>query len=328
MREIYGSAWTVIAWLGEEQDNSDTAIRLVQSLSDVNPERGEELAERLLDDPEYLGDGCWIALQDLMNRPYWYRLWIIQELVLGSPALVLRCGDSFINWKDFCQGIGLLFDYLWMVKDCLLRYEIFKRNNIADRPTEWLTTSLHLVHKDLWVLSHCEEQGKSHLRFDSLLNVANSANSMDARGKVYGLAGLMDPVIARQLVPNYKSPPPVVYASVAKAFILTYRNLNPLREGNPWSRFNTPSWAADWTWNGRLRHRNPEKDDLWGPFWTRKGLHEWLKPRPHIVPVEKHLRRYHSLTAICISHVVDSSSTRLQAYLLEERGISSGRKAP
>lgn len=271
MREIYGGAWTVIAWLGEEQDNSDAAIRLVQSLSDTNPEHGEQLAERLLGDPEYLGDGCWIALQDLMNRPYWYRLWIIQELVLGSSALVLRCGDSFIDWTDFCQGIGLLYDYLWTVKDSLLHYEIYKRNSLAHRPTVWLTTSLHLVHQDLWALSLCEEQGKSHLRFDRLLNVANSAKSMDARDKVYGLVGLMDPVIARQLVPNYETPPSVVYASVAKIFILTYDNLDPLREGNPWSHLDTPSWAADWTWNGRLRHRSPEKNDLWGPFWTRKG---------------------------------------------------------
>ncbi|CZR69106.1 uncharacterized protein PAC_19007 [Phialocephala subalpina] len=280
MREIYGGAWTVMAWLGEEQDNSDKAIRLVQSLSDTDPERGEELAEMLLDDPEYLGDGCWIALQDLLNRPYWYRLWIIQELVLGSSALVLRCGDSFINWTTFCQGIGILFDYLWTVKDSLLHYEIYKRSDFPNRPTEWLTTSLHLVHQDLWALSHCEEQGRAHLRFDRLLNVANSTNSRDPRDKVYGLIGLMDPIIAAQLVPNYESPPSKVYASVAKIFVLTYANLDPLREGNPWSCFGTPSWAADWTWGGRLRNRSPEKTDLWGPFWTRKGPVRMAEPAP------------------------------------------------
>jgi hypothetical protein len=277
MRDIYGGAWTVIAWLGEERDNSDQALELVQTLSDLKPGHGEELAARLSEDPEFLGHGCWMALHDLMNRPYWYRLWIIQELVLGSSALVLRCGDSFMDWTSFCRGIGFMFDYLWMVKDTLLFYEVEKNDRTGTRSRLWLTTSMHLVHQDLWALSHCEEQGRAHLRFDRLLNVANSAQSRDVRDKVYGLVGLMDPTVAKQLSPNYESPPAQVHASVAKIFILTYGNLEPLREGNPWSYAGTPSWAADWDWNGRLRHKSPEKNDLMGPYWTKKGTPELVE---------------------------------------------------
>ncbi|KUJ10846.1 HET-domain-containing protein [Mollisia scopiformis] len=278
MREIYGGAWTVIAWLGEEQDDSDEAFKLVQTLSEVDVDHGEQLAAKLLDHPEYLGFGCWVALRDLMSKPYWYRLWIIQELVLGSSSLVLRCGNHFITWTSFCQGIVILYDYLWTVKNNLLSYELCHLDITENKPRQWLTTSLHLVHQDLWALSHCEEQGRAHLPFDRLLNVANSANSRDARDKVYGLVGMMDPIIAKQIVPNYESPPAVIYASVAKTFIETYNNLEPLREGNPWSWYNTPSWTADWTWDGRLRHRNPQKNDLWGPFWTRKGPPEMIEP--------------------------------------------------
>lgn len=273
MRDIYGDAWTVIAWLGEEGENSSKAMQLVQSLADTNPEDGEQLAARLMADPNCLGTGCWTALDDFMYREYWYRLWIIQELVLGSSALVLRCGDYFLEWTTFCWGVGFLFDHLWTVKDSLLLYEIHGRGHAGSRATVWSTTSLHLVRQDLWALSQYEEQGRGHLGFSRLLNVANSANSRDDRDKVYGLVGMMDPIIAKQLVPNYRAHPAEVFASVAKIFILTERSLDPLREGNPWSQTYTPSWAADWTWNGRLRHRNPEKY-LWGPFWTHKG-------RPH-----------------------------------------------
>lgn len=277
MRDIYGGAWRVIAWLGEERDNSDQALTLVQTLADLKPEFGEELAERLAEDPELLGRGSWTALHDLMNRPYWYRLWIIQELVLGSSALVLRCGDSFMDWTSFCRGIGFLFDYLWTVKDELLFYELEKSDPSRTRGRQWLTTSLHLVHTDLWSLSHYEEQGRAHLRFDRLLNVANSAQSRDPRDKIYGLVGLMDPTIAVQILPNYHSSLAMVHAAVAKLFILTYGNLEPLREGNPWSYTNTPSWAADWGWNGRLRHKSPEKNDLMGPFWTKKGIPKFVE---------------------------------------------------
>jgi len=268
MRQIYGGAWKVIAWLGEEHDNCSKAFQLIRTLSDTSPGQGKELETKLLIDPKYLGDGSWIALHDLMDNDYWYRLWIIQELVLGSSALVLHWSYHSIDWATFCEGIGFLFDYLWTAKDVLLFHDI--RSSGLNRDARWTTTSLHLVHENLWPLSLSQEPGRAYLPFDRLLNVASSANCQDPRDKVYGLVGLMDPFVSEHLVPNYKSPTSVVFASVSKAFILNYKNLDPIREGNPWSRIGTPSWAVDWTWDGRLRQRNPE-NCLWGPFWTQKG---------------------------------------------------------
>jgi hypothetical protein len=56
-------------------------------------------------------------------------------------------------------------------------------------------------------LSHYEEEGGGRLGFGRLLEVANSASSRDIRDKVYGLVGMMDPVIAERLAPDYKMDP-------------------------------------------------------------------------------------------------------------------------
>lgn len=269
MRDIYSNAWTVIAWLGEERSDSGKAIDLVRALSEASAKQnGQELEARLLENPAYLGSGSWLALHELMQRPYWFRLWIIQELVLGSSAVILRCGDHFIDWTSFCVGIGFLFDYLWTIKDQLLKKDIYSRDLEPNTPTAWGTTSLHLIHQDLWPLSLYEEQGENRFSFGRLLILATSADVLDVRDKVYGLVGLMDASIADQLVPDYICTPSKTFTTVAKAFIRTYLTLDPIREGNPWSDLNAPSWAADWTWNGRLRHARLEEST----FWTRNNL--------------------------------------------------------
>jgi hypothetical protein len=276
MRGIYGNAQTVIAWLGGEENNSDEAIDLIQILCGASVDgRGEEVAARLRNDPAYLGRGCWMALEHFMRRDYWTRLWIIQEVVLGSTSLALLCGNRFIHWTSFCQGIGFLYEHLWNIKDDLLVYEIIATGSqLSVRSAVWSTANIHLVYQDLWALSHLEAQGGGdRLSFAHLLDLANSASSQDARDKVYGLVGMMEPNISNNLVPDYKLDVRRVYAGISKMFILTYRSLEPIREGNPWGTIKSPSWAADWTWNGRIRHRRPEAN-LWGPFWNQKG------PRP------------------------------------------------
>ena len=79
----------------------------------------------------------------------------------------------------------------------------------------------------------------------------------------------MDPRIAQQLMPDYSSEPSKIYAAVSRAFIQTYCDMEPIREGNPWGPTNSPSWAADWNWNGRIRYSRVE-NGVWGQFWISK----------------------------------------------------------
>jgi hypothetical protein len=277
MRDIYGNAQIVIAWLGEEYNNSNKAMDLVHALSQASIDNnGEEIEAKLRIDPEYLGSGCWLALEELMSRDFWFRLWIIQEIVLGASSLVLQCGTRVIPWMSFCQGIGFLYDHLWYIKDDLRALELGARGpNSAYRPPGWSTLSLHLVYQDLWALSQREARGGGdNLSFSRLLDLANATMSQDDRDKVYGLVGLMDPTITKILVPDYRIDVSKVYVGIARIFIRTYGTLEPIGEGNPWGGTNTPSWAADWTWDGRSRHRRPETC-LWGPgtgaFWHQRG---------------------------------------------------------
>jgi hypothetical protein len=271
MHMLYSSAWSVISWVGEERDGSAAAMLLLDRLAAASRAgKGREVQACLQRDPAYFGDGCWAALHEFMQREYWSRVWVIQEVVLGSRAVVLRCGNWCLDWETFCTGLVFMSDYLWTIKDLLLKRDLDLQPYRREGSQVWLTTSFHLITKDLWPMSRMrgEESQSGWLGFGRLLVLANSANSSDVRDKVYGLVGMMDPLVARKLVPDYGSSPATIFAKMSQVYIETYQDLDPIREGNCWSKTNTPTWAADWTWNGRLRY-NRSETRFWGPFWEK-----------------------------------------------------------
>jgi hypothetical protein len=107
MPDIYGLAWSVIADLGKASTRSTAAIELVRDFATFKDLSCEDDIERLLrEDARVLGTMNWLGLHELMERPYWFRLWIIQEVVMGRNRVWIRCGDAVLDWPTFCTGIG------------------------------------------------------------------------------------------------------------------------------------------------------------------------------------------------------------------------------
>ncbi|CAE7199910.1 hypothetical protein PTNB73_06170 [Pyrenophora teres f. teres] len=263
MRDLYGSAWSVIAWLGKEEHHSTSAIQLLSDLAAFK-DAGcvDEMKAHLVSDPLSCGVPHWPALESLMNRPYWTRLWIFQEIVIGGAATWLRCGNATINWKTFCTAVSVLQEHLWLEKDTCLQLAA----SVAGVNTEqiWRTKSLHLVYQDLSPLTRQISEKRMDFSFERLLDLANSGNCTNSRDRVYALIGLMSPTITHRLSPDYKIPVWRVYVEAARVFIQAEQNLDPLREGNPWGPAKGPSWAADWAWPGRIRWTRPH-EHVWGP---------------------------------------------------------------
>ena len=99
---IYKSAASVLIWLGEESENSDQAIRLIQQIS--NPEHADFESEQSLD--HYLTErvkhtfldsensNAWDAFF-FLRQPWFERLWAVQEFVAARPgSIFMYAGDS------------------------------------------------------------------------------------------------------------------------------------------------------------------------------------------------------------------------------------------
>jgi len=51
----------------------------------------------------------WGALLDLMQRPWFSRRWVVQEIALARKA-VMYCGSDKISWKKFAVAVELFVE--------------------------------------------------------------------------------------------------------------------------------------------------------------------------------------------------------------------------
>ena len=103
--DIFRSARNVVAWLGEENETSERAMRLLtDSSADTIKGIEKSLAERdftSCGSPHGAG-----ILDELFSRPLWSRSWIIQEVVCAQQV-TLHCGSISIDWDKMCNIANL-----------------------------------------------------------------------------------------------------------------------------------------------------------------------------------------------------------------------------
>ncbi|KAH7114183.1 hypothetical protein B0J13DRAFT_656613 [Dactylonectria estremocensis] len=82
---------------------------------------------------------------------------------------------------------------------------------------------------------------------------------------------MMEPEIVRRITEFHSLPTPDLFRETTIVFIQHYRNLEPLREANPWGPTRTPSWVIDWKWGQKILFSALEKPFA-GPFWDPNTL--------------------------------------------------------
>lgn len=115
MGQIYNNASQVLVWLGIEDESTPMALETIERLSagvvltwdhrNCNTIPGSE-AEVIEHRPEKSNftPQHWISLRNLIQRPWFKRLWIRQEVQLASKVLV-RCGYAEIEWANIEKAI-------------------------------------------------------------------------------------------------------------------------------------------------------------------------------------------------------------------------------
>jgi hypothetical protein len=100
---------SLIAWLGEETNNSDTAINLLTKfhrlygVNQDNPDRNVSGLVQMVELPG-LASPDWDALNEFLDRPFSQRIWIVQEIVSATSCTVLG-GTTTFTWDWFCHAL-------------------------------------------------------------------------------------------------------------------------------------------------------------------------------------------------------------------------------
>ena len=111
MDYIYSGADRVLVWLGEEQLQDRFALEAIDKIhgfiDTVWPDGSlQDYMAKIVNNPD-LPPNAWQHIGALFRRPYFQRLWVIQEVVKSKSAQVL-CGDKIIPWQYLSLAFGLL----------------------------------------------------------------------------------------------------------------------------------------------------------------------------------------------------------------------------
>jgi hypothetical protein len=116
MNRIYQSARNVLIWIGHEERDTELAFKalrlLAKTLVDLDAIFADPLnrakARLCFEAVSSLGAGVWGALEDVFQRLWFERVWIIREVVSAKRASLI-CGGRRIPWLVFSTAAANLF---------------------------------------------------------------------------------------------------------------------------------------------------------------------------------------------------------------------------
>jgi hypothetical protein len=213
MKYIFEEAAGVVAWLGLEDRETSKAL-------DFLKQEGQHVSiygfmREHQDDPDWAT--CWQACKTLFERPYWGRVWIIQEIAVAKKVWV-QCGRSAVSWAAV---ESLLFQF----RPDLVNFRRYR---------ELFTKRSPLVPL-----------------LQALLDTRNSL-ATDPRDKFYALLSLTNDGNVITGLPNYKHPIELILKNITKNIYQSRRSLNLMVVRRPGAaRTGLPSWVPDWLYLGK-----------------------------------------------------------------------------
>ena len=166
----------------------------------------------------------WTAVSKLMQRPYWRRLWVMQELALSRGVPKLACGRSRPSWKLLVAALS---------NDSRLAFYVTRLNRVRGA-----------VHQ-MSGRKHKEQRVRNGRHLIFLLSHSSTFETSEPRDRVYALYGLLRVAGIVDFVPDYSMPVEDVYKQITSFVIASKGGLDVL-ELKPWNQDrHLPSWVVD-----------------------------------------------------------------------------------
>ncbi|RYN71542.1 hypothetical protein AA0117_g9357 [Alternaria alternata] len=250
MREVYMKAAVTVCWLGLEVEGIAAAFDYASRLQVTYKHELAAQKQYILtaeeekeEDPHVqvkLGDPALETLVDLLDRPYFERAWIVQEVVVSKRAAFM-CGSAMITWKSLLAAYLYLSSKIWL-------WEFYHGSRLHSLISMWL--------------SEMEWADGTDLDWPITLLRHRVCLSGDPRDKVYAFYGMRCNESLRKLgiEPDYREATTMelVYTRLAAralhkvqtAVLHVPRLITTSDEvSDPnFDQFSLPSWVPDWRW--------------------------------------------------------------------------------
>lgn len=244
MGVIYSSAYQVSIWIGEEDDDSRKGLSFLQIILSYLPP--SEPTSNIKDDSEYVlpmsalpiarSEG-WEALKRIFDRPWFRRVWVVQETAMAAQARVI-CGSFAVSWEDLARAcrVQIRQESLRHGHNALESIDNTRRKRIEGR-------------RDLY----------------DILFMSYMFDCTDPRDKIYAMTGLADPLPKACMTFDYIRSTEEIYLRFAVELMLSDNTLDLLHCVVSHTMLNhLPSWVPDWRSEPfvmrMLKEQNPKAD--------------------------------------------------------------------
>lgn len=262
---IFESATQVVAWLGPEDQsqNGSDVIKDLKTMAELSRESESTYWPQFLDSikskNEALGRDMdtWADLDAFLDRPWFKRVWIVQELVLPTKV-TLVCGRSTMDWDEFFEAIQLCERGL---------------NSGGDHHTDDVvvlqhanpTYALGLARKSL-------RECRNKFGFLRLLEMFAHCQATKLVDKLFALLGLGSDCGQEEFNPDYDSTIQNVVQRYAGCFVQRGQVMDLLCRAGTNKSYGFCSWIPELT-----RHSFPQTISTWeaaeGVFYAGRREH-------------------------------------------------------
>lgn len=252
MQMLYREASTVTVWLGAPNDTSDDDLEALSKFAGIPHESILQHASLAMGRsvqslaPLAYSQTILPALVNIIDRPYWTRMWVMQELTRSSPEKQLFIGSKSIWWDELREVMVHYISHV--LGDPAYDVDSFDEVtlNRAMHATQHVT--LLVVSDSMWRLFPQRADVVTDLGYwKNFLHNAALAGVGDERDRVYGLLSLMPPQMAAHIQPDYTRSVGEVYTDLSAAAIKGLREraygivfVGHRSQPPP----GTPSWAC------------------------------------------------------------------------------------
>ena len=242
MFRIYGSATRVIVWLGEQSEDSDLALDVIESWSRPSAILVDRLSTMSTE---------FKALDSLFARSWWNRSWVVQEVV-NSKIVEFVVGYRSLPWEDFYHSLLHVHGDEHRIAKDVREAGLYNRHNAAYSLLGFggydnLSDRLRQMSSTIDELAFAKAGNLDQGGFEVLLPKFGHRQASDPRDKIYSILKIVSDDL--QVLPDYMKSVPDVYIDLVRAWISTQRTLDilmnrPIGESNI---KGLPSWTPDWT---------------------------------------------------------------------------------
>lgn len=234
MNRIFSGATNVVAYLGEPYPGLFEAMEIFT----VAAEGQQSDVDRLTQSPDYDAEEVWRALISFFNRPWWSRIWTVQEPMMARTVF-FQFGRLVIDFEMVRRGMDNIV------------FSRIRTPFAIPQLDPGSGESLYTAFAKMSLLS------VTHTRASLLdaLGAFQNRTSGDPRDKVYSLMGLF-PASDHIVNVDYTKPLNQLFQEFTLAWIEKSQNLRVLGYlHHPGHRLHRdmPSFAVDWSYRPSLR---------------------------------------------------------------------------